>query len=322
MRFPDKASIGNYPTSIERNDSLESILGNRIRFFVKDESASDETGMGIKIRQLEYLFAAANKFGATHLIVDGVADSHCCAAISHYAPRYGLEAVVVVKEPKPAAPGATHQKTIDSGAEIIYLPNLPTEEPARTNDINDLKEKIAREYSARGKKPMIVPTGATNELTIFGSAEIAKEIEDYETAHAVKFDYIFMPVGTGGIIYGLEFWKREMKKQWEVIGVIIDDKQQQDYQSKFLQIGETLVSSGRISRKSLDAPLNLVEGSGQGYGVYSAEDIKQIAEIRQKTGVYFDPVYMHKCFNQIAKMIQNGIIGKGSDVLLIYTGKH
>jgi len=312
----DRVNIGAFPTPITRESNLaETELEGKVNLFLKHEGRNnDEIGVGIKIRQVEYLFAAAREQGYMHLIVDGVIDSHCCTAISHYAPRYGLQAVLVIKDEKPEVIPATHQKMIDSQADIYYIGKNP--EPEK---LEEIKQKIASKYKSRGAKPLIVPTGATSELTIPGGIDITKEIADYEAEHRDKFDYVVLPVGTGGIYFGLEIGRRILEKDWKVLGIIIDDNLPDYYRKRFQELGNKFAKMTGLDKTLLFESLLLHEHRGKGYGVFEEEDLVDIERINQQHGMYFDPVYMYKCFKGLKQLIKERQIKPNTDVLLIHT---
>src|SRR3989344_3180535 len=146
MSQPAKINIGNFPIPITREQNIaDSDLEVKVNLFMKHEENTDEIGMGIKIRQLEYLFGQAKHGGYTHLIVDGVMESHCCTAVAHYADRFGLKPVLVIKDDKPDLIMDNHKKMADSGADIYYIGKNP--KPA---ELEKIKQEISAYYIARG----------------------------------------------------------------------------------------------------------------------------------------------------------------------------
>ena len=55
---------------------------------------------------------------------------------------------------------------------------------------------------------------------IAGAATIGKEIEEWVLMKNISFDYIFVAVGGGGLIAGISFYLKYMKKfNTRIIGV-------------------------------------------------------------------------------------------------------
>lgn len=316
MMQQGKVSIGKFPTPISEEKGLAATdLEGRISLYIKHEGKnSDELGIGIKIRQIGYLFAAAKEQGYTHLIIDGVIDSNCCRAISSYAPRFGLQAVLVIKDEKPRIIPAAHQMMIDSKADIYYIGKNP--EPQK---LENIKQRIAKEYRDRRANPLIVPTGATCELTIHGGIDIAKEIADYEAERGIRFDYVVVPVGTGGSFFGLEIGRRAIHKGWKVIGIIIDNNNPGYYRQRFFDLGEKFVGLYSLDRNILKEPLRLHEHRGRGYGLFEQGDISEIERINGQQNVNFEPVYSYKCFKGMQELVKHGEIKQNSNILLILT---
>jgi D-cysteine desulfhydrase len=96
-RFPTLAKrvrfarLGDFPTRVERMQTLEASEGLRAPLFVKRDDRSSPVYGGNKVRTLEVLFAEAKAAGAKRIYSTGAFGSNHALAATLHAPRVGLE---------------------------------------------------------------------------------------------------------------------------------------------------------------------------------------------------------------------------------------
>jgi 1-aminocyclopropane-1-carboxylate deaminase/D-cysteine desulfhydrase-like pyridoxal-dependent ACC family enzyme len=301
-----KISLGNYPTLIETNNELIRLLGFNLDLKREDLAGTNIEGRvitaGVKIRMIEYLFAHAIENGYELLVLDGMAQSNCLAAIAELAPYYGLKTHCIIKE-KPTIPCGNYQKTL---AYSTHVSHIDSTDPAI---VAQLKEEIRARY-AQPSKVLLVPTGATMSETLRGSMDIGKEIAQ----SGKQYDHVFVPHGTGCLIYGLTLDARINHRPWKVHGICIDEYPIDEQNSFFRKLSIPLVGdSGELLEESLALH---TEAIGEGYGKFSSADKEMAENIEKKTGLWFEPSYGLKCLKGIIALRER----LPGTYLMIHTG--
>ena len=302
-----KVSIGNYPTPIVYHKGLSEETG--VELFLKEEFRSDALGTGVKLRQLEYLIGRALQEKYDTLILDGMPNSSCGMALSHYGPLFGLDVVFLIKGEVPKEPKGNYARTLGSRTTLEYLATTDKAE------VQKKKLELLERYQAKGKRVLLVPTGATDAYTTWSGVDLAREICQSDK----RFDAAVLPTGTGGIVFGLEIGKRLFKLPWEVIGACIDEDGSASYQPLFREILGQMEKQEPMGISAHD--LHLYEKArGEGYGRFGPEDVADSERILREHGVYFGPTYMHKAFVALKQMVKEGEIAPASRALLLHTG--
>lgn len=310
INWPCSINIGNFPTRIVNQKKLSKELG--VNLFIKNEYEADVIGSGNKVRKLKYLLKKIVDENYNDVILDGTIDSNCGVAVSHYAPIFNLK-VNLILIGKPTFEG-NHLKMILSGSNIIYQSKW---NPIK---IKETTQKIFNYNARKNRKSFVIPTGATNELTVFGSIELGYEISKQEKKLGQKFDFIIVPIGTGGTFIGLEIAKSLLNKKGKIIGISIANNK--DYFNKiFFNICKKIVRLYKVDKKILKIRPCIYDGAlGEGYHIFSKRDVYEINRLRKKYGIIFDTTYTYKAFKGLKDLISNKTIKKNSKVLFIHTG--
>ncbi len=141
-----------------------------------------------------------------------------------------------------------------------------------------------------------LPEGGTNELAIKGCEEILTD-ED------AIFDYVCVPVGTGGTILGLI---NSAKNHQKILGfpALKGDFLQREIKSLTTKNNWELITDYHFG----------------GYGKINSELITFINQFKEGTSIPLDPVYTGKMFFGIVDLISKGYFKKSSKILAIHTG--
>ena len=319
--YPSKVQIGSYPTPLERHYNLSKDLG--VNFYIKHEQAADPIG-GIKIRPIEYLIKRALDHELAGFVMDAVLHSNSATALAYHAKSFGLQLELLVRDHKPELLTGNHKIMCESGARVSYIPDKNWE-AARL-----LKEKIRIESVLNNQPLMVVPPGASDKLTVWGTIDLAYEIGNFEKQNSINFDQIVLAVGSGGTYSGLEIGRRLQGKPWKITAIRIEDcglpvdandLVMNYYQQKFNDLAINVVEQLKISEDIFSEPLNFYHAAiGEGYAKFSPEDLIEVKRIKDKYDIYFCPTYVYKAFRGVRELIELSEIGQGSNVLFIHTG--
>ena len=261
---------------------------------VKAEYLNHPLVSGNKWWKLKYNIQQAVESGLDTLLTFGGPYSNHIYATAAAAREAGLKSVGIIRGEVVNNP--TLQFAADCGMEL----NFVTRE--------DYRKKSTAEsiFHYRKKYPtaLILPEGGTNRNAIKGVREFANEI-----LSKINFDYIVLPVGTGGTIAGLIEGLPETKT---VIGVSA-------LKGNFLETEvKTLLNPSVATRMARWQILNDYHAGG--YGKVTDELLQLIVEIETTYGLPLDPVYTGKAMRAMLKEIESGRFPKGSEILFLHTG--
>lgn len=189
------------------------------------------------------------------------------------------------------------------------------------NEVSATVETVIKLCESKGFRPYYIngdKYGKGNEVVpVKAYYNAYKEILDYERNENIKFDYIFLPTGTGMTQAGLMCGKVDSDSKSRIVGISIARKKDdelvvlQKYVDLFLR--KNKITS---SNKEFLIDDSYILG---GYGKYSIEIENTILNIFQKYGIPLDPTYSGKAFYGMLEYVKKEqFINK--NILFIHTG--
>ena len=183
----------------------------------------------------------------------------------------------------------------------------------------------ARSLSAAGKRPFIIPTGASDDIGCWGYVAAALELQRDLNLAGIKPVGIYTATGSGGTQAGLTAGAQLFGLGCPVTGVAVcDDKSY--FQRKVLKDirawQQRYVDFPAVASLAIDAlDIRVLDAYiGPGYALADDEVFDTIIWLARKEGVLLDPVYTGKTFYGLVSEIKSGRIPKGSDVVFVHTG--
>ena len=144
----------------------------------------------------------------------------------------------------------------------------------------------------------LIPEGGTNELAVKGCAEFAKQLST-----DVDFDYLCLPVGTGGTMAGMIEGLEESKK---IIGFsslkgadFLEDEIKKYTMKKNWQLGYDYHFGG--------------------YAKVTNELISFMNEFEKQFNIPLDPIYTAKMMFGVMDLIKKKFFEPGSTILTVHT---
>jgi D-cysteine desulfhydrase len=312
--IPEKLSLANFPTRIEKLERLTKEL-NGPNIYIKRD---DQTGMewsGNKVRKLEYSVKEALNKDCNYLITCGGNQSNHCRATAAVSAKLGLKCCLVLSGSKdsPVEGNLFLDKLL--GAEIEFI--TPEEYSRRRNEI--MKEIALRKEKA-GHKPYIIPEGASNGIGAFGYYNAMLEIIKQEKEMNLQFEAIAIAVGSGGTYSGLLLAKQLENHKAALAGYLVGGSISyftEEIQSIFK--GISLYAKTEI--KPQQTQINLIDNYiGPGYGLNTPEQLTFIKHLAQLEGVVMDNVYTGKAMHGFVSDIKKGKYQGMKNILFIHTG--
>ena len=273
------------------NEIVKHSLIKGVELVIKREDKIHQHISGNKFRKLTYNLMAAKEQNATTLLTFGGAFSNHIAATAAAGKEFGFKTIGVIRGDElvnKVNENPTLSFATQCGMKFKFISRA------------QYREKHTPEFSASLKKEFgdlyILPEGGTNALAIKGCEEILTERD-------ALFNYVCVPVGTGGTISGII---NAAKPHQKIIGFPA-------LKGDFLQNEIRLFTSNNNWKLMTDYHFG-------GYGKINDELITFINQFKEETGIPLDPVYTGKMLFGIVDLIHKDYFKKGSKILAIHTG--
>jgi 1-aminocyclopropane-1-carboxylate deaminase len=151
----------------------------------------------------------------------------------------------------------------------------------------------------------LIPEGGTNELAIRGCTELAQSLS------AIDFDYLCLPVGTGGTMTGLI---QAIHTGPKVIGISV-------LKGDFLRSEiENLLRSQKNNATVYGNWSLLTSYHHGGYARVTHELVEFMQTMRAEHDLPLDPVYTGKLLWAVMEEVNMGSFRRGSTILALHTG--
>jgi D-cysteine desulfhydrase len=306
-----RVSLGHFPTPIEPLDRLRAAIGGGPALYIKRDDAIPFGFGGNKVRKLAWVIGEALAQGADTLITCGGVQSNHARATTAAAVKHGLRPVLVANGAPPATPTGNALLDILMGAEIHYVESREERAPAMA--------ALAERLQCDGRRPYVVPLGASTPLGALGYVEAVGEL----LAQGIRPDVIVHACSSGGTQAGLLAGCALHGLPADVIGVSADDPAPQvtaAVRAILNGMEQLLGSNGH--RPALDRVSIHVDDTqvGDGYGVPTlrSREAQQLAA--QTEAVFVDHTYTAKALGALLAWIRSGRFAPEQTVLFWHTG--
>lgn len=307
-----RLALGHYPTPIEKLARLREALGGGPRLWMKRDDFTGPGCGGNKVRKLEYVLAAAQAEGADSVITCGGVRSNHCRATAMMAAKLGLQCVLVQNQPAQPYAHTPASLAIEElvGARIVPVHDRAERAPTM--------ERIADELREQGRRPVIIPLGASAPQGALGFVAAASELAAQLAARELRIDTIVFSSSSGGTHAGLAAGKELfLNPDTRLIGVSPDDPSE--------SVASTVrdICQGIAARLGveMDGQIEVLdEYIGDGYGIESEAGREALGMLARTEGILLDPVYTAKAMAALMDWIRGGKLSKDSNVLFWHTG--
>ena len=310
-KFPH-IPLGLYPTPLHALNNAGSMLGGKKRLYIKRDDLCGVVLGGNKVRKLEFILADALLEGADSIIAGGSAQSNHAAIIAACCNRLGLCPHLLLQEQ-----GVTEQKgnlliNRIQGANIRFV-------PADSSAELDAEMEMERERLIRaGKKPYLIPLGASSPLGALGYVSGMRELFLQAREHGLTFQHIVCATGSGGMHAGIALGAHLYSPQTKVTGISVMEPPVSS-ETIFQLIRKTaLLLRTRISFPPEN--IHLKHYAGPGYASASPLGTYAMERMARAEGILLDPIYTAKAFGGLIDLNDQGYFAPGSNVLFLHSG--
>jgi 1-aminocyclopropane-1-carboxylate deaminase/D-cysteine desulfhydrase-like pyridoxal-dependent ACC family enzyme len=303
--------LAPHATPVDELLRLGATLGpSAPRILVKRDDLLSFGCGGNKVRKMQAVAAEARAAGADTLITAGGIQSNHCRVTAAAGAALGFRVVLVLNGAPPEAPTANTRLDRLFGAEIRFVPSPDAREQTMA--------EVADELKAAGRRPFVVPVGASTPTGALGFARGVVEL----ASTGVRPDVIVHASSSGGTQAGAIAGCALVGWRARVIGVSADEPEAalQSIVGRLLdgiaaRLGASPASVGR------DRPIEVDDRQvGEGYGVPTAASTGALELFARREGMLLDPVYTAKAAAGLIARVRSGDLQAGQTVLFWHTG--
>ncbi len=273
------------------NTKIEITSLQNMEFYIKREDQIHPFVSGNKYRKLKYNLLEAKNQQKTTLLTFGGAFSNHIAATAAAGNEFNFKTIGVIRGEElvdKVAENPTLAFAKSNGMQLHFISRGQYNQKELQPFIKQLRNQFGDFY--------LVPEGGTNPLAIKGCEEILTKEDAF-------FDYICVPVGTGGTIAGLI---NSSLPHQRIIGF---SALKGDFlEKKISQI--TSKSNWEITDQF----------SFGGYAKVDETLIDFMNKFKSSYNIPLDPLYTGKMVFGIFELAKTGFFSKNSRILAIHTG--
>ena len=298
------------PTPVERLPGLRAALGpGAPRLLVKRDDAIAFAFGGNKVRKIRLVAAEAQRAGADMLITSGGVQSNHARVTAAAAARLGMSCVLVANgtPPHPLVANALLDHLL--GADVRYV--------ATRDDRAAAVEAAAADARAQGRRPFVIPIGASTPL---GAAAFAQAVDEL-LRQIDPPDVIVHSTSSGGTQAGLLAGCALAGVRTSVLGISADEPSA----SLEAVIRDIHAGLGPLLGLASDAfdgvEIRVDDGFvGEGYGIPTDEAREAIALAARAEALFLDPVYTSKAMAGLIAHVRQGSFRPDDTILFWHTG--
>lgn len=303
--------LAPHTTPIDRLRRLESALGPHAPaiFMKRDDLLSFGMG-GNKVRKLQAVLMQARAANADTLITCGGVQSNHCRVTAAAGAALGLRVILVANGTAQDVPTGNARLDRLFGADVRYVSSRDLRQPTM--------DAVAEDLRARGRRPFVIPLGAS---TPTGAAGFARGVEEVLTA-GVQPTAIVHSTSSGGTQAGIIAGAALLGLNSRVVGISADDPAaalRETIGGLLEGIGQLLGASPRAlgADQAIEADDTQV---GDGYGVPTPASAEAMELIARTEGIVLDPTYTAKAMAGLLARVREGEFSSTDRVLFWHTG--
>lgn len=298
------------PTPVEELSNLRGALRASPRLLIKRDDAIPFGFGGNKVRKLALVAARATAGRADMLITCGGVQSNHARATAAVAARLGLRCALVANGVPPAP--LTGNALLDDllGAEMHYVESREERAPAM--------ERIAAGARAAGRRPFVIPLGASTPLGaaafVEAVAELAEQIDPP--------DAIVHATSSGGTQSGIVVGCRALGWPTRVIGISADEPAaalEQVIRSLVGEVTDMLPELRAVGGAAIEIDVD-DRFVGEGYGIPTPASREALSLLARTEAIFLDPTYTSKAMAGLVARVRDGSFDRCETLLFWHTG--
>lgn len=307
-----RVSLTRLPTPLHPLPHVSARLGLSVS--IKRDDLTDLVFGGDKPRKLEYEVAQALAHGADTLVTCGSSQSNHARLTTAAARKVGMQCAVVLSRDRYEAFQGNLLTVYLMGAQVHLVES--SDHWSLEQQARDLCETLR----LQGRVPHYISVSGTTPHSCLGYVRCGLEIADQMSDQGLRLDAIYVPFGTGGIFTGLLLALREKGVSCPLIGISVNRKREQCYESQerwWAALCHLLGRDPHLSRMPFEIYDEFI---GREYGDPTEASLDAIQLMAETEGILLDPVYSGKMMSGFLAHYAAGRWSPGSHVLLLHSG--
>ena len=306
------------PTPLEAVPAFSEALGGKVNIFIKRDDLLPGTSGGNKTRKLDFSIADALEKGADTIITCGAVQSNHCRLTLAWAVKEGMDCHLVLEE---RVKGSYSPEASGNNFLFNLLGVKSTKVVPGGSDMMGEMEKVAEALRAEGKKPYIVPGGASNAIGALGYVSCAQELQQQFFDMKLKVDHVVVPSGSAGTHAGMAVGMYANNTGIPVSGINVSRPKdvQEAHVYKLVESTVELIGDikGGVPSDAIECFDSYV---GPGYSLPTDSMVEAVKLLAQTEGILLDPVYSGKAMAGLIDLVRKGHFPEGSNVVFLHTG--
>ncbi len=299
------------PSPLYRMTRLERALGPASpQLFIKRDDLLPFARGGNKVRKMLVVAAEASRQGADTLVTCGTISSNHARVTAATAAALGWRAVLVLSGAPPDPPRGNLWLDRLFGAQVRFV--------ATPGERDAAMAQVADEERAAGRRPFVIPTGASTPL---GAMAIARAVSEVLSA-GVRPNVIVHAGSSGGTEAGLIAGCAILGLDAQVIAVSIDTPAADlERIVRGLLEGVAADLGARASTVGADRRIAIDDTQiGGGYGQPTPASEEAIVLLARHEGVVLDSTYTAKAMAGLIAAVRARRFDPGQSILFWQTG--
>ena len=315
-QFPRRNYVQD-ATPLEALPAFSAALGGKVNIFIKRDDLLPGCSGGNKTRKLDFCIADGMEKGADTIITCGAVQSNHARLTLSWAVKEGLDCHLILEE---RVPGSYKQDGSGNNFLFNLLGVKSTKVVPGGSDMLGEMEKLAEELKKQGKKPYIIPGGASNAIGATGYVACAQEIQQQLFDTGLTIDHMVVPSGSAGTHAGIAVGMYGTNAGIPVTGINVSRKKELQEGIVLKLAVETAKRVGMRGEMPADQITCFDEYVGPGYSIPTDSMIEAVKLLAQTESILLDPVYSGKAMAGMIDLVRKGHFAEGSNVLFLHTG--
>ncbi|MBT4522581.1 MAG: D-cysteine desulfhydrase family protein [Halieaceae bacterium] len=314
LTYPRKVDLACTPTPLQYMARASHQWGCGHRLWVKRDDLTGSVLSGNKVRKLEYIAAYALDNGYDTLMTCGGLQSNHCRATALVGAQLGLDVHLLLRGDAPTDHDGNYLLDQLAGATVDCYPVRQYVE-----DLEALFEQWRGHYAGNNRKALVIPTGGSDGLGVWGYIEACEELAADFASAGIEQAHLVTASGSGGTQAGLTLGAELLNLPATVWGVNVCDDEQYFVNKVGADVADWQLRNPGMPRFTV-TPRVLDGYVGAGYGKASPAVFELIAQLSRLEGVVLDPVYTGKAFAGMVAEIASGRFDGCRDIVFVHTG--
>ncbi len=304
-------------TPLEFMPSLTKALGGQVNLYVKRDDLLPGSAGGNKTRKLEFCIGHALDQNADTIITCGAVQSNHARLTAAWSAKEGLDCHLILEE----RVKGSYKKEASGNNFLFELLGVKTISvvPGGSDMMAQMTQK-ADLLTAAGKKPYIIPGGASNAIGALGYAVCAEETMGQLNAMHLSMDHIIVPSGSAGTHAGMIVGMTGINGNIPISGVNVSRPQQVQEEIVYKLALETAEKLGIKPQPARQDIVCFDQYVGPGYSLPTESMVEAVKLFAVTEAILLDPVYSGKAAAGLVDLVRKGHFPQGANVLFLHTG--